>query len=520
MRTLYFLLLFTYSTATYAANVYMLEYYEPFFKTPDDACVYYRDVVLRTGLSGYKIVRTSQDLWCYVEYSRPGSFTGTILVTRTENDPWLATYRKRKKLCVANSTEKITLYVGLTNEQRKLEEEYSYPTSFNGCDIEVTKITDCWSFKNEIKNEPNRPTYCEFVVQYLGTNTPNNNADGQSSNSGNTGAYGRYERTETREDGSIETILVEENIIKNPDGSLRKITVETRTLRRPDGSTVVSPSTLTSKTIGDEKNHIDGGFDFSGGNTNDQNGTQSGDGANNNGASGGQSGGETNSNSSSGGQNGGGTNSNGSSSGQSGGGTNSNNSSSGQSGGGTNNNSSSGDQDGGGTNNHATDDQSDKDTNNKNPDLENLCKSNPHLTLCKESKITANCISFSCEGDAILCAMTRLQYENACRTQEDRTSLEKAPYTSLGDQLLAGRDPLQDRLPTPQNGKTISLGKLDNSGFLGSAQCLQDKNLVVAGQTIVIPLSGSCQYFLILRLVIMATASLVAMRIITGAVRR
>src|SRR5450830_722996 len=434
MRILSFLCLLMYSSAVHAWDLYSVSNYDPLFSTPDDACIYFRDIILRTAYSGYKLDDTSGSLWCYAEYSQPGRYTGAILSGWDKNDPVLPNRTKRKKSCNKDAQEKVMLYVGMINEQRKLIKEYEYPDSLNGCDIEVTETINCWSYKNEIASDPNRPTYCEFSIHYLGTATPNQNADSASAGLGLS-----HERTETKEDGSIEIILTEENIIKNPDGSLRKVTVETRTLRRPDGSIVISPSTLTTTNVGAEKKQVDDSLNNAGGNTNNygsNTGAQGGGNANNNASNSSQSGGNTNNNTSNNNQNGGSTNNNTSNSGQSNGSTDNNTPNNNQNNGSTNNNDSNGAQIG---------------SNNKNPDMGGFCESNPTLTICKESKLTASCTNFSCEGDAIQCAIARRQYEQTCRMQEDRTHLEKAHHTSLGEQLLAGNDPLQERLPTLQS---------------------------------------------------------------------
>lgn len=152
-------------------------------------------------------------------------------------------------------------------------------------------------------------------------------------------------------------------------------------------------------------------------------------------------------------------------------------------------------------------------------DAKGFCRQNPGLTLCRNSSISARCGAFTCDGDAVVCAIARQQHKANCELAADRDKLRTASHTQLGNKLLAGNDPQAGSLPTPKNGQSIALSSLDQTGFLGGGECLSDKNISVFGKAIVIPLSKSCTYFLVLRYVIMSVAALAALRAIVGAVR-
>ena len=65
-------------------------------------------------------------------------------------------------------------------------------------------------------------------------------------------------------------------------------------------------------------------------------------------------------------------------------------------------------------------------------DQGSFCKDNPGLQICKNSAINANCQSFSCDGDAVQCAIARQTYKTACDWET------RGPLNDVGDAALNG----------------------------------------------------------------------------------
>lgn len=147
---------------------------------------------------------------------------------------------------------------------------------------------------------------------------------------------------------------------------------------------------------------------------------------------------------------------------------------------------------------------------------DDLCKKNPNLNICRNSTVSGDCENTTCEGDAITCALLRQQRKEYCENTKEN------PQTTLGNQLLAGNDPLKSTLPTAANATGVNLGQgaLDTSGFMGGGSCFADKSFSVMGQTFVIPFSAVCNILLALRFAIMIIASLVSFRMVSGVIFR
>lgn len=155
----------------------------------------------------------------------------------------------------------------------------------------------------------------------------------------------------------------------------------------------------------------------------------------------------------------------------------------------------------------------------KPEDKSDLCKQNPHLTICKNSQVVGQCAEVSCTGDAIQCATLRAAAAMECKAREEVKEMQASPYYALGQAAAAGNDPLKNSFPTVANAKTVQLpGSLDGSGWLGGGAPFPDKTFVVQGQTVTIPFASALQYLLILRYALMVVALLVSFRILSGAV--
>lgn len=146
--------------------------------------------------------------------------------------------------------------------------------------------------------------------------------------------------------------------------------------------------------------------------------------------------------------------------------------------------------------------------------MKDFCEKNPHLNICKNSTVAGACETTTCEGDAITCAVLKLQRATDCEVKKD--TAEK----TLGKQLNDKNDPLKSSLPSIDNARQVDLGALNinsNGWGLGGA-CIQNKSITVMGKTVIIPLSELCEYLLALRYGIMLIAGILSFKIVSGAV--
>lgn len=142
-----------------------------------------------------------------------------------------------------------------------------------------------------------------------------------------------------------------------------------------------------------------------------------------------------------------------------------------------------------------------------------FCSENPSSKLCgsgdeKGSSFGGTCgAGFTCEGDAIQCAMAQEQHRRACKLF-DNASPESALYNDnkgkTGNQTT--------ELP---GNETISLsGRIDTSDAIGGASCVGNVNVTVWGRSVSLPFSDICPYLAMLGNVLVAVSMLMAARIV------
>jgi hypothetical protein len=155
----------------------------------------------------------------------------------------------------------------------------------------------------------------------------------------------------------------------------------------------------------------------------------------------------------------------------------------------------------------------------KDAEKNDLCKTNPTLSVCRNSSVSGSCGEITCEGDAIQCATLRAAAKMECRMQKDAEDLAALPLNALGAAGVSGNDPLKSTFPTIAGATIVQVpSQLDASGWLGNGACFADKTISIQGQTIVIPLSAGCDALLVLRYALMVVAGLVSFRILSGAI--
>ena len=115
---------------------------------------------------------------------------------------------------------------------------------------------------------------------------------------------------------------------------------------------------------------------------------------------------------------------------------------------------------------------------------------------------------FTCEGDAILCAIAKDQHIRACKLFDD-----SSPESEL---YLANKGKTGNQTGDLPGNETISLaGRIDTSDALGGGGCFGDLSVTVWGTSVSLPLSNLCQYLAMLGNILVAVSMLIAARIVT-----
>ena len=115
-----------------------------------------------------------------------------------------------------------------------------------------------------------------------------------------------------------------------------------------------------------------------------------------------------------------------------------------------------------------------------------FCAENPDSPLCVKGQFSGGCSSgFSCEGDAVQCAIAKQQHEHNCRLldTENNDRFFKA--------AVDGTDPNSaDQLRG--SAQQVTVDAFDQSGLGWSRSCPQDPQFEVAGGTFEIPFHKVC----------------------------
>jgi hypothetical protein len=155
----------------------------------------------------------------------------------------------------------------------------------------------------------------------------------------------------------------------------------------------------------------------------------------------------------------------------------------------------------------------------KPDDPKNICQLHPELNVCSNSQVSGGDCSgavstTACTGDAIQCAMLRQMRDENC------SNLQPSPLKDLGNNLLAGTDPMQAQIDANKKGDTVDLSSqaLDSSGFLGGGSCFADRTISVAGRAVPVPFTGGCTAIQGLRYAVLACALVAAYLLVSKSV--
>jgi hypothetical protein len=127
-------------------------------------------------------------------------------------------------------------------------------------------------------------------------------------------------------------------------------------------------------------------------------------------------------------------------------------------------------------------------TETKEQPIDKFCEQNPNSKLCKldsESKFAGSCAaSFTCEGDAIQCAIALKQHQAYCEAIEDnpvRDQFTSEVAENAGKGLSDWIPQSVINIPTDLTGQKLL-----------SSACIPDMTFPLAGQSFTLPLSKLC----------------------------
>ncbi|MFC4158450.1 virulence factor TspB C-terminal domain-related protein [Chitinimonas lacunae] len=148
-----------------------------------------------------------------------------------------------------------------------------------------------------------------------------------------------------------------------------------------------------------------------------------------------------------------------------------------------------------------------------------FCKKNPESIACKKSEFGGSCGSFSCKGDAILCAMAKEQHKRNCEMFETPNE-----YSEKGKKAVAGDAEILKSLPKNSMGDPVNISEKlftgDDEFLGGSASCPPPRVVSIAlmgrVEQIAIEWTPACTLAGYMKPVLLLVAALAALKIILG----
>lgn len=139
-----------------------------------------------------------------------------------------------------------------------------------------------------------------------------------------------------------------------------------------------------------------------------------------------------------------------------------------------------------------------------------FCKENPDSPICKNGTFGGSCAAnFTCDGDAIQCAIAKEQHLRNCKLFDDPSDESR-----LYDAEKA-KDPNRKVTSGLPGNETVDMtGRIDMSDAIGGGGCISDLSISVLGQSISLPISVICPYLAMLGNVLVAVSLLLAVRIV------
>ena len=148
------------------------------------------------------------------------------------------------------------------------------------------------------------------------------------------------------------------------------------------------------------------------------------------------------------------------------------------------------------------------------PDMQRFCDENPNAAICKNSTWAGSCGAFSCDGDAVQCAVALEQHQRDCALFDTPSSL-----STLGNQVSSGTDPEGPQNPALEtNRQSISLpNSLSQDPFLAPGGLADQQFAVTPSLTVTLPWSQLNYYLSLMGAIVVAFALVASARIVIGA---
>lgn len=167
-------------------------------------------------------------------------------------------------------------------------------------------------------------------------------------------------------------------------------------------------------------------------------------------------------------------------------------------------------------------------TTEKTEPQSSFCEDNPNSKICKDdekSSFTGSCeVGFSCDGDAIQCAIAKKQHSIKCEYDNDIKDIKLLSATQKGEKLLKGDFDLDVQSfidGTGDSKRTVNLStqikESGNAHFSGDG--IQDLTFTVMSKTITLPLSNYNKYLEYMGSILLALSYFAAFRIVMGSIR-
>lgn len=153
-----------------------------------------------------------------------------------------------------------------------------------------------------------------------------------------------------------------------------------------------------------------------------------------------------------------------------------------------------------------------KKTDPDKTEMSRFCEENPESVICKTSSVAASCASFTCDGDAIQCAIAREIHARNCQLFEDRSD----PVTALGDSILDGSALDANDPRSEANRVSVDLANQFNVTPRVGVVCLGDDVFEIYGSEVRLPWSALCPYLDIAGQVLVVLTLIMGMGIMFG----
>lgn len=142
---------------------------------------------------------------------------------------------------------------------------------------------------------------------------------------------------------------------------------------------------------------------------------------------------------------------------------------------------------------------------------DSFCKENPTSPMCKESSWGGSCGAFTCDGDAVVCAIAKEQHKRNCEL--DTAAQSTGVMADARDALNGVPDPTGNAFRNPQSSSLPSMFNTTD-GMAGS--CPSPAAFSVLGVSLSFSYQPMCDLAGLLRPMLIAFALLVGARIALG----